>query len=206
MRQCHISIGFSCFPSDAVKVTRSCGPGYICCQSGGFIASGAVSPDKSPTVYLPTNLRPLPNEGFGEGMMVTFPQALVAVLMRCHCPVQTPLELTGGECTLRLGDCVFFRPAKAGEVRRLGLHVDHSPCIIWADCGAIQHLHAVPRLGTHQGSPHLPWVRQLLFLISSGDGSQTWLEHSSFVERFYYWFLFVRLCLLRYRTCPLHFN
>jgi D-serine deaminase-like pyridoxal phosphate-dependent protein len=81
----------------ALQVTRSCDPGIVCCQSGGFIASGAVSPDKCPIVVRPRQLVPFPDEGFGE--------------------VQTPLRWTGsGPCPVRVGDAVLLRPAKAGEI------------------------------------------------------------------------------------------
>jgi len=51
--------------------------------------------DKSPRPFLPNGLQPLKTEGFGE--------------------VQTPLY-NNTKYTLNIGDAVFFRPAKAGEI------------------------------------------------------------------------------------------
>eukprot|EP00048_Salpingoeca_helianthica_P024325 m.31478 g.31478 ORF g.31478 m.31478 type:complete len:460 (-) comp9318_c0_seq1:32-1411(-) len=80
-----------------LRVTRSCQPGIVCCQSGGFIASGQTGLDKSPRVYLPSHFAPFPHEGFGE--------------------VQTPLYVTGSSAhNIGIGDPIFFRPAKAGEI------------------------------------------------------------------------------------------
>jgi D-serine deaminase-like pyridoxal phosphate-dependent protein len=79
----------------ALRVTRKPFADTICCQSGGFIASGNVSVDKQPRVFSPPHLSPFDDEGFGE--------------------VQTPLR---GEsaAALSVGDVVMFRPAKAGEI------------------------------------------------------------------------------------------
>ncbi len=84
----------------ALQVCRS-GPDYICCQSGGFVASGPVSKDKCPVPFANTlDLQPYSDEAFGE--------------------VQTPLKIRGqridGERVIDLGDPVFFRPAKSGEI------------------------------------------------------------------------------------------
>jgi len=78
-----------------LQVTRFPGANMITCQSGGFIASGNVSPDKCPIPFLPKKLKSFDSEGFGE--------------------VQTPMTLPVG-VTLKLGQPVFFRPAKAGEI------------------------------------------------------------------------------------------
>lgn len=51
----------------ALQVTRKPGEGMICCQSGGFIASGEINKDKAPVPFLPQNLEPFESEGFGEG-------------------------------------------------------------------------------------------------------------------------------------------
>ncbi len=79
----------------ALPVTRRPQPRIVTCQSGGFIASGSCGPDKAPVPFRPAGLRLLADEGCGE--------------------VQTPLRLPPG-LELRLGDPVFFRPAKAGEI------------------------------------------------------------------------------------------
>ncbi len=65
------------------------------CFGGGYIASGATQKIKGPTPYLPLGMKLLPFEGGGE--------------------VQTPIQYNGNE-TLNVGDSVFFRHAKAGEI------------------------------------------------------------------------------------------
>jgi hypothetical protein len=81
----------------ALQATRACEQGVLTCQSGGFIASGAVSPDKTPMVVSPRGLRPFPAEGFGE--------------------VQSPLHGPQGIIsTVQIGDPVVVRPAKSGEI------------------------------------------------------------------------------------------
>jgi D-serine deaminase-like pyridoxal phosphate-dependent protein len=79
----------------ALHVTRIPENDVVTCQSGGFIASGAVSLDKQPVPLLPYGVRYIENEGFGE--------------------VQTPLKHDNTQ-VLKLGDPIFFRPAKAGEI------------------------------------------------------------------------------------------
>jgi D-serine deaminase-like pyridoxal phosphate-dependent protein len=64
-------------------------------HGGGFIASGPVGADRAPIPWAPPGLRLTPLEGAGE--------------------VQTPL--TGpAAALLRVGDLVWFRHAKAGEL------------------------------------------------------------------------------------------
>ena len=81
--------------SFALQVTRKPEPGYYTCKSGGFIASGQSSQDKLPIPFQPPGMKMVGNEGFGE--------------------VQTPVHYTGKE-EIQLGDPLFFRPAKAGEI------------------------------------------------------------------------------------------
>jgi D-serine deaminase-like pyridoxal phosphate-dependent protein len=81
----------------ALAVTRRSQHDRITCQSGGFIASGPAGDDRSPLPIFPTGLRADKLEGFGE--------------------VQTPLIVTNQcQVKLQIGDPVFFRPAKAGEI------------------------------------------------------------------------------------------
>lgn len=81
----------------ALQATRRPDPDTIVLQSGGFIASGEVSSDKCPQPFLPAGLAPYAPEGFGE--------------------VQTPMKaLTAEARSIQIGDPVFFRPAKAGEI------------------------------------------------------------------------------------------
>jgi D-serine deaminase-like pyridoxal phosphate-dependent protein len=79
----------------ALPVCRRPGTGYVTALGGGYLASGSGAKDRMPSPYLPTGLKLDPLEGTGE--------------------VQTPLK---GEAAdgLRLGDKVYFRHAKAGEL------------------------------------------------------------------------------------------
>jgi D-serine deaminase-like pyridoxal phosphate-dependent protein len=79
----------------ALPVTRHPAPGVVTCLGGGYIASGAVGPDKSPVVWGPAGATLTALEGAGE--------------------VQTPVRLPDG-VRLRLGDPVLLRHAKAGEL------------------------------------------------------------------------------------------
>jgi D-serine deaminase-like pyridoxal phosphate-dependent protein len=79
----------------ALPITRHPADSIVTCQSGGFIASGPTGEDKAPRPFRPENVSTLDREGFGE--------------------VQTPLRVPEGD-DLSVGDPVFFRPAKAGEI------------------------------------------------------------------------------------------
>jgi len=79
----------------ALQVVRRAAARILTCHGGGFVASGAAGRDRLPVPVLPPGLRLLPLEGAGE--------------------VQTPVELAPG-IDLAIGDPVFFRHAKAGEL------------------------------------------------------------------------------------------
>jgi len=79
-----------------LQMTRRPQDDIVTCQSGGFVASGEVGEDKQPLPFLPKGLRLTSREASGE--------------------VQTPLEGSGATKDLDVGDPVFFRPAKAGEI------------------------------------------------------------------------------------------
>jgi D-serine deaminase-like pyridoxal phosphate-dependent protein len=79
----------------ALPVTRHPTPGVVTCLGGGYIASGAVGPDKAPVVWAPAGATLTALEGAGE--------------------VQTPVLLPDG-VELALGDPVLLRHAKAGEL------------------------------------------------------------------------------------------
>jgi D-serine deaminase-like pyridoxal phosphate-dependent protein len=81
----------------ALPITRIPQADRVTCQSGGFIASGAPGVDRQPTVSYPQGLTVDAREGFGE----------------VQTPLVVPPELQG---KLKIGDPVFFRPAKAGEI------------------------------------------------------------------------------------------
>ena len=76
-------------------VVRRPGPGWVTVFKGGFIASGVPAPDRLPTIAWPPGLEYSGLEGPGE--------------------VQTPLTGPGTDA-LRIGDLVWFRHAKAGEL------------------------------------------------------------------------------------------
>ncbi|MER7924547.1 MULTISPECIES: amino acid deaminase/aldolase [unclassified Streptomyces] len=79
----------------AMPVVRRPGVGVVTVLGGGYPASGAPGPDRLPVPYLPEGLRYDPQEGPGE--------------------VQTPL-LGSPADDLLIGDKVWFRHAKAGEL------------------------------------------------------------------------------------------
>ncbi|GAA1030111.1 MULTISPECIES: amino acid deaminase/aldolase [Amycolatopsis] len=88
----------------ALPVVRRPAKNVATLYSGGYIASGPTGPSREPSPYLPEGLRLLGFEGAGE--------------------VQTPVT---GEAarSLRLGDRVWLRHAKAGELaeRFLAYHL-----------------------------------------------------------------------------------
>ena len=79
----------------AVPVVRRPGPEVVTVAGGGFVASGAVGKDRLPQPWAPPGLRLTALEGAGE--------------------VQTPLVGPGSR-GLAVGDWVWFRHAKAGEL------------------------------------------------------------------------------------------
>jgi D-serine deaminase-like pyridoxal phosphate-dependent protein len=79
----------------ALPVVRRPGPGVVTVLGGGYVASGAPGADRLPTPWLPDGLRFDPAEGAGEA--------------------QTPL-LGSAANALAIGDRVWFRHAKAGEL------------------------------------------------------------------------------------------
>lgn len=79
----------------AIEIVRQPRPSLYTCLGGGYIASGAVGTDKQPKPYLPHGARLDPLEGAGE--------------------VQTPISYEG-TTQLHLGDPIFMRHSKAGEL------------------------------------------------------------------------------------------
>jgi D-serine deaminase-like pyridoxal phosphate-dependent protein len=79
----------------AMPVVRKPGRGTATVLGGGYVASGAPGRDRLPEPYLPRGLRLDPLEGAGE--------------------VQTPV-LGDAAASLGVGDRVYFRHAKAGEL------------------------------------------------------------------------------------------
>ncbi len=89
--------GFTLQPAAifALPVSRRPGPGLVTALGGGYLASGPGAKDRLPSPYLPPGLALDPMEGAGE--------------------VQTPLRGTAAD-HLRVGDNVYFRHTKAGEL------------------------------------------------------------------------------------------
>ncbi len=79
----------------AIEIVRKPAPGIYTCLGGGYTASGAAGADKLPRPYLPEGARLIGLEGAGE--------------------VQTPVTYQGDQ-RIDLGDPIFMRHAKAGEV------------------------------------------------------------------------------------------
>ena len=78
-----------------LPLTRRPSRAVVTALGGGYLASGAAGADRLPQPYLPGGLRLDSQEGAGE--------------------VQTPL-LGNPARSLRFGDRVYFRHAKAGEL------------------------------------------------------------------------------------------
>jgi D-serine deaminase-like pyridoxal phosphate-dependent protein len=89
--------GFKHLPSAgfAIEIVRRPEEHIFTCHGGGYIASGPPGADRLPIPHLPAGAKLLPLEGAGE--------------------VQTPVEYHGPEA-LKLGDPIFMRHAKAGEL------------------------------------------------------------------------------------------
>ena len=81
--------GFAC------AINRHPNKNIYTVSGGGYIASGSTEPLKLPLPFLPKGAKLLKNEGAGE--------------------VQTPILYKGAE-NLKIGDPVFFRHSKAGEL------------------------------------------------------------------------------------------
>jgi D-serine deaminase-like pyridoxal phosphate-dependent protein len=79
----------------ALPVSRRPDAETVTALGGGYLASGVGGKDRMPTPYLPTGLRLDPMEGTGE--------------------VQTPLNGAAAR-RLKVGDKVYFRHTKAGEL------------------------------------------------------------------------------------------
>lgn len=79
----------------AIEIVRHPRPHMYTCLGGGYIASGSVGPEKQPQPYLPQGVKLVSLEGAGE--------------------VQTPIRYEG-TTPLNIGDPVFMRHSKAGEL------------------------------------------------------------------------------------------
>ena len=103
----------------ALPVVRRPSPGVATVLGGGYPASGAPGPDRLPSPHLPAGLRVDKVEGAGE--------------------VQTPL-LGAPADGLAIGDVVFFRHAKAGEL-----------CERFGDLALVEGDRIVDRVPTYRG-------------------------------------------------------
>ena len=106
----------------AVPIVRRPAPGIYTCFGGGYIASGSPGRDRQPTPTSPSGVGLVATEGCGE--------------------VQTPVTYAGPE-VLALGDPIFFRHAKAGEL------CEHFSELVLLGGGAV-----VGRAPTYRGDGH----------------------------------------------------
>ncbi|MEM7345022.1 MAG: amino acid deaminase/aldolase [Chloroflexota bacterium] len=79
----------------AIEIVRQPKPDTYTCLGGGYIASGGIGKDKEPAIYLPDGATLNGLEGAGE--------------------VQTPV-IYNGNIPLSMGDPIFMRHSKAGEL------------------------------------------------------------------------------------------
>lgn len=79
----------------AIEIVRHPHSSIYTCLGGGYIGSGSVGPEKLPQPYLPDGAQLISLEGAGE--------------------VQTPIRYAGS-LPLKLGDPIFMRHSKAGEL------------------------------------------------------------------------------------------
>ncbi len=79
----------------AIEIVRRPSSTLYTCLGGGYIASGSTGAEKQPRPYLPAGASLTANEGAGE--------------------VQTPIRYKG-DIKLNLGDPIFMRHSKAGEL------------------------------------------------------------------------------------------
>jgi len=95
---------FQHYPSAgfAIEIVRKPKENMFTCLGGGYIASGKMGSDKLPKPFLPTGVTLIENEGAGE--------------------VQTPIQYKGNE-KLQIGDPIFMRHAKAGELCERFQHI-----------------------------------------------------------------------------------
>lgn len=103
----------------ALPIVRQPKDDMFTCLGGGYIASGSIGIDKQPKAYLPDGIEITENEGFGE--------------------VQTPFVYKGKQ-KLKIGDAVFFRHSKAGEL-----------CERFNDIHIIQNGKIVDKVPTYRG-------------------------------------------------------
>jgi D-serine deaminase-like pyridoxal phosphate-dependent protein len=89
------SLGLTPAAFFVLPIVRHPTPGVVTALGGGYLASGTAGPDRLPEPYLPEGLHLDKQEGAGE--------------------VQTPLLGTAAR-RLRVGDRVYMRHAKAGEL------------------------------------------------------------------------------------------
>jgi D-serine deaminase-like pyridoxal phosphate-dependent protein len=79
----------------AMEIVRKPSKDIYTAHGGGYTASGAIGSDKEAQIYLPKGAKLIPQEGAGE--------------------VQTPVKYKG-PVQLKLGNPVFMRHSKAGEL------------------------------------------------------------------------------------------
>lgn len=106
----------------ALPVVRRPGPGIATVLGGGYVASGPAGPDRLPSPAYPGGLRLLGTEGAGE--------------------VQTPVAGPAAD-RLAVGDRIWFRHAKAGEL-----------CERFAELHLVRGNRVVDVVPTYRGEGH----------------------------------------------------
>ena len=104
----------------SLPVTRKPQSNVITCAGGGYISSGQIGVSRLPRPIYPANLKYVENEMAGE--------------------VQTPLVVESSRSTLSIGDHVFFRPAKSGEI-----------CERFDDISLIRNGQIIEKVKTYRG-------------------------------------------------------
>lgn len=106
----------------ALEIVRQPTSTIYTCLGGGYVASGALNTDKHPKPHLPTGAQLVPLEGPGE--------------------VQTPI-IYKGPISLTLGDPIFMRHSKAGEL-----------CERFERLVCVSHGEVVDKVTTYRGDGH----------------------------------------------------
>jgi hypothetical protein len=88
----------------SLPVVRKPNDRVVCLYSGGYMASGALSPSKQPRLFWPQGFSLRSSEGLGE--------------------VQSPVLAEHCVDSVDLGDPFFFYPAKSGEIMERFSHIE----------------------------------------------------------------------------------
>ncbi|MCX7606751.1 MAG: alanine racemase [Bacteroidia bacterium] len=106
------SVSFTPAAGFSLEIVRRPAKDVFTCHGGGYIASGAIGKEKLPKPWLPHGMTFFPHEGAGE--------------------VQTPVRIPTPPPYLKIGEPLYFRHAKAGELsqRFPALYLVHGERIV----------------------------------------------------------------------------